>query len=124
MSYVDPTSVKSPKDRITRVDVILDKGAGKWSLAELEWDGVKVLGVRWNGAKNDNGIGNPQSRGVPTWFVIPEELEAAVRERAEELAAVEDPVLIAGYKAMAADSEREREAEEWTEALTNDYAAR
>lgn len=69
-------------------------------------------------------IGNPQSRGVPTWFVIPKELETAIRVRAEELAATEDPTLIAGYEAMAADAEREREAEEWTEALAEDYAAR
>lgn len=124
MSYVDPMSVKSPKDRITGVEVIFNKGPGEWSVAELEWDRDKALGIRWNGEKNGTGIGNPQSRGVPTWFVIPPELEEAIRAKAKELAETEDPTLVAGYEEMAADAEREREAEEWTEGLAEDYAAR
>jgi hypothetical protein len=26
--------------------------------------------MRWNGSE-DNPLGNPQSRGIPTWFIIP-----------------------------------------------------
>ena len=33
---------------------------------------------------------------------------------------VDDDALLAGYREMAADSEREREAEEWSEALIAD----
>jgi len=28
--------------------------------------------MRWNGNK-ENPIGNPQSRGLPTWFIVPEQ---------------------------------------------------
>jgi hypothetical protein len=28
--------------------------------------------MRWNGGK-DNPLGNPQSRGLPTWFIVPEQ---------------------------------------------------
>lgn len=34
------------------------------------WNGKAVLTMRWNGSR-DNPIGNPQSRGKATWFVIP-----------------------------------------------------
>jgi len=27
--------------------------------------------MRWNGDNDENPIGNPQSRGLPTWFVVP-----------------------------------------------------
>jgi hypothetical protein len=26
--------------------------------------------MRWNGS-GENPLGNPQSRGIPTWFIIP-----------------------------------------------------
>jgi hypothetical protein len=37
--------------------------------------------LRWNGDSEDQrfpGIGNPQSRGVPTWFILPEEIAEVV----------------------------------------------
>lgn len=34
------------------------------------WEGEPRIGMRWNGGK-DNPIGNPQSRGIPTWFMLP-----------------------------------------------------
>jgi hypothetical protein len=42
-----------------------------------DWDGRKVLAARWNGSSADTGIGNPQSRGIPTWFILPEWLNEA-----------------------------------------------
>ena len=55
---------------------------GGWSAAEGQWedDGVwnDVLAIRWNGS-SDAEIGNPQSRGCATWFIVPDELENAIR---------------------------------------------
>ena len=35
------------------------------------------IGFRWNGTE-DNKIGNPQSRGLPTWTILDERLYEAV----------------------------------------------
>ena len=42
------------------------------SLAIGRWDNKPVLAMRWNGGK-DSPIGNPQSRGLPTWFIVPDQ---------------------------------------------------
>ncbi len=34
------------------------------------WDGDFAVGIRWNG-KLGEGVGSPQSRGLPTWFILP-----------------------------------------------------
>ncbi len=39
----------------------------------------EVLAIRWNG-RADAEIGNPQSRGLATWFIVPRQLEGALRE--------------------------------------------
>jgi hypothetical protein len=62
----------------------------------------------------------PQARGNPTWFVVPDELKGAVLKAAEELSRTKQDDLAEGYRQMAADREREAEAEEWTEALIGD----
>jgi hypothetical protein len=41
--------------------------------------------MRWNGDEN-NVIGNPQSRGLPTWFIIPDEFRQVILARLEEIA--------------------------------------
>ena len=104
MSYQDPSLVKSPKGAITHLRVIYDGGeqttdvgdwAG-WSVAELEWYEEPTMACRWNGSSENSDvsdIGNPQSRGNPTWFIIPRPLQDAVRERLKD----------------APDPERERE---------------
>jgi hypothetical protein len=81
MSYIDPTKVLSPKGSIKNLTVIRDGGENGWSLAEMEWDGSPVLAMRWNGGSNNGfpSIGNPQSRGIPTWFVLPEEVGDAMK---------------------------------------------
>jgi hypothetical protein len=69
--YISPASVVSPKAHWSLIDVLDDQGSGKISVALGRWDNCPVLGMRWNG--NDNSsIGNPQSRGLPTWFIMPE----------------------------------------------------
>jgi hypothetical protein len=82
MGYIDPETVDSPKAswKLTQVIYNSSPGLGGWSAAEGEWEGDPCLGVRWNGDKSEAvGVGNPQSRGYPTWFIIPEGLEDAIR---------------------------------------------
>ncbi len=59
--------------------MLIDQGEstqeeGKRSLAVGEWDGQRRLAAGWNG-NPDKPAGNPQSRGVATWFVMPPEFE-------------------------------------------------
>jgi hypothetical protein len=65
-----PQDVKSPRARWTLIDVLCDDGGEGDSLAVGEWDDSRVLAARWNG-DTDKEIGNPQSRGLPTWFILP-----------------------------------------------------
>ena len=85
MGYVDPTKVTAPQRRWELKKVLLNTGQGGWSIARGLWDKHLVLVVRWNGADDKDGFGNPQSRGHPTWFVIPEELESAMLMEADRL---------------------------------------
>jgi hypothetical protein len=85
MAYFDPIKVVSPKASWGLKAVIHNTGQGGWSAAEGEWDGTPCLAVRWNGSDTDEGVGNPQSRGYPTWFVVPDELRSAVRQEIDRL---------------------------------------
>ena len=82
MSYIRPGEVESPKSRWRLHLVLYDGGEDNWSAAEGQWehDGRwdTVLAIRWNGKDGDR-LGNPQSRGRPIWFIVPEELEPAIR---------------------------------------------
>jgi hypothetical protein len=86
MAYVDPKLVKSPRNMWKLIEVLRNgerdgRGDGDASLAIGEWDEARVLAVRWNGSDDDDsGVGNPQSRGLPTWFVIPEWMNEAIVE--------------------------------------------
>jgi hypothetical protein len=96
MGYQDPRHVKSPRAAVTHLKVIYDGGeqavAGEdlsgWSIAELEWYEEPVLACRWNGSSQGDSaaLGNPQSRGLPTWFIIPKPLRDAVRARVKDAA--------------------------------------
>jgi hypothetical protein len=59
------------------VAVLYDRGKRQAAVAIGRWDGEPVLAMRWNGT-DDNVIGNPQSRGLPTWFIVPREFRLAV----------------------------------------------
>ncbi len=76
MSYIDPKTVLSPKGMIKELDIVFDGGENSWSLARMKWDNFPAIAMRWNGGSQHGApsIGNPQSRGVPTWFVLPEEV--------------------------------------------------
>jgi hypothetical protein len=122
MPYIDPNTVQSPKGRVEDVHVIYDKGAtsGSWSIAKLRWDKKRSVGIRWNGDLDEPGSGTPQSRGKATWFIVPEEIAEAVISAAELLEKQKNDALYRSYCEMAADTEREAEAMEWSEALIGD----
>jgi len=98
MTYQDPKKVDSPRGRWRTIEVLWDGKDGKDSLAIGMWDGGPVLAMRWNGSSKDNGVGHPQSRGLPTWFILPDwcyagvladaELEASVLARAKAILGV------------------------------------
>jgi len=122
MAYVDPMTVVSPRNRLRSVDVLYNSGQGRasWSVALLDFDGDECVGIRWNGSDDEPGVGNPQSRAKPTWFVVPGELAAVVREQVEQLSNLQEGGLLARYREMANDREQEAEALEWSEGLIGD----
>jgi len=82
--YITPDQVTSPR-RNWRLIRVLEDGAQADSFGNRvavsigTWDNHPALGMRWNGRKGRR-IGNPQSRGLPTWFIIPKRLHEAVIE--------------------------------------------
>jgi hypothetical protein len=121
MAYISPETVQSPKGRVADIDVLYDKGPSpqSWSIAKLKWDGMDAVGIRWNG-DSDHLVGTPQSRGKATWFIVPPEIVDTVVRAAAALKEEKNDVLLAGYRDMAADVERENEAAEWSEAMIGD----
>jgi hypothetical protein len=88
MNYTDPRTVLSPRGAIKELEVIHDGGEHKWSLARMKWDNKPVMGMRWNGGSQNGipSIGNPQSRGRPTWFVLPNEVGNLIESNLKLLA--------------------------------------
>jgi hypothetical protein len=128
MSYVEPAVVLSPRSSVRSVDVIYSTDAGGWSVARIGWETEgrteNVLGIRWNGSDEVPGIGNPQSRGNPTWFILPEELRDVILTRVEELAISAPGGLLDQYREMANDAQHEKEATEWSEGLIGDVSSK
>lgn len=85
IKYHPASTVLSPKDCVSNVQVIYDGGAekGEFSIAVLEWHGKPCIGIRWNITERELSIpekksgericvGEPNSRGNPTWFILPD----------------------------------------------------
>jgi hypothetical protein len=81
--YVKPENVLSPRDCVEIVKVIYEDNA--FSIADILWDDVPRIGVRWNIAQREwddpikasgkkECVGMPSSRGYPVWFVMPEKM--------------------------------------------------
>jgi hypothetical protein len=120
MSYVRPEEVVSPKSRVGGViEVIHDPGEGRMSVARVLWDEEEVIAARWNGS-DERPLGNPVSRGHATWFVVDEYAADSVEQAARAAAERSPTSLVAKYREMANDREREAEAEEWSEGLIGD----
>ncbi len=123
MSYIAPEEVLSPRKRVGRIiEVIHDPGENGMSVARIIWDEEPVVAVRWNG-NSTQPLGNPMSRRQPTWFVVDGYAAASVEQAARAAAEQSPNSLVARYREMANDSDREREAEEWSEGLIGDASA-
>ena len=85
MPYADPKTVISPKTIWELEEVLINTGQGGWSAARGWWDGTSVLGIRRNGSDGESGYGSPQSRGYPTWLIIPDELKSVVEREIKRL---------------------------------------
>ncbi|MFY9792186.1 MAG: hypothetical protein WA474_01140 [Candidatus Sulfotelmatobacter sp.] len=123
MSYVEPAAVLSPRASIRSVEVLYSTNNGGWSVARIGWENTQSVGIRWNGSEDAPGIGSPQSRGNPTWFILPEELHDVILGRVEELIVSAPGGLFDQYREMANDAQHEREAEDWSEGLIGDASA-
>lgn len=93
MGYVDPATVSAPKEFWKLTRVLADTGQGNtgqdgWSVAEGTWEGDACLAIRWNGVDGEPGVGSPQSRGYPTWFIVPKVMEDAIRREVQILAKI------------------------------------
>lgn len=83
MKYVSPENVISPKAKWQLVEVVLDKGEGEAAYSIGMWERDRRIGFRWNGDVN-NRLGNPQSRGLPTWIILDPDLNPAVIKLVEK----------------------------------------
>ncbi|WP_284948334.1 hypothetical protein [Acidisoma cladoniae] len=83
MPYIDPGDVISPKTMWRLVDVILDRGEGEPAYSIGMWERRRRIGFRWNG-NQDSPLGNPQSRGLPTWVILDPALNKAVVKLVEK----------------------------------------
>ena len=83
MTHKQPSEVVSPKARWKLIAVLYDGGAGEIAYAVGEWDGRPRIGVRWNGDAQ-HPIGNPQSRGLPTWTMLDPDLYLPVIQKLPE----------------------------------------
>jgi hypothetical protein len=103
-AYTDPHDVTSPRISISNLHPVCDRGEWEFSVALLDWDHKPRVGVRWNGGTDADtknpSPGNPQSRGLPTWFVLPEEFSPAT------LQALLDAGLVGGGTIDKANAEK------------------
>ena len=75
-----PEKVTAPKQRWHLIKVLrqgTSEGPESYSIAVGRWDGNPCVAIRWN-ANEDRPVGNPHSRGLPTWFILPDRLHTEV----------------------------------------------
>lgn len=76
--FVPAEEVTSPRKRWSLIKILEDpKQPITCVLALGRWDDSPVLAMRWNG-DSENPIGTPQSRGLPTWFIVADRYYAAL----------------------------------------------
>lgn len=120
--YIDPQTVLSPKNKVSHLKILFDRGPvdHSWSVAELTYDGKECIGIRWNGDSKESRKGVPLANAHPVWFILPREIAPVIKEKVGELNGKREAELLDGYRQMAADQEQEAEAEEWAEGLIGD----
>lgn len=77
MNYIRPHDVHSPKSRWTLIAVLDEAEEGECALAIGRWDNKVQLATRYNG-NSENPVGSPQSRGLPTFFIVPDKYNEAL----------------------------------------------
>ena len=82
-TYVKPEEVFSPKRHWKLLGVLESGNESGGSVALGRWEDKPVLAMRWNG-NSENPLGNPQSRGLPTWFIVPSEYTQSILEAFSE----------------------------------------
>jgi len=82
-TYKKPENVESPRLRWSLTRVLKEGSEGSYAIAIGIWDKSPALAIRWNGTK-ESPTGTPQSRGLPTWFIIPKDLEAPILDTLPE----------------------------------------
>ena len=67
--------IKSPQDFVGGPHCVICRNIEeRWAIVALDWETHPRLGIRWFHGTS----GNPQSRGHPTWFVVPQKLNQAI----------------------------------------------
>jgi hypothetical protein len=92
--YIGPSDVHAPRRHWSLIHVIFEGGPSESSLAIGRWDNKPVLAMRWNGAEG-SPLGNPQSRGLPTWFIVPKQYWKQILESEPFKSAHEDVLELA-----------------------------
>lgn len=80
MSHYPSIAVLSPRKNVRNVVHIYQNT--DFALAKVTWNGTDRIAIRWNVTENElknpdkvSGkvicIGEPNSRGYPTWFILP-----------------------------------------------------
>ncbi len=72
MTYIAPTEACA--GGFEPVEILYDGGEGEWAVARAE---TGALGIRWNGS-GEKPIGFPSSHGKAEWFIVPDQIAAAV----------------------------------------------
>lgn len=115
--YIRPEEVLSPKSQVGGViEVIHDPGEDGMAVARILCYSEEKIAIRWNGSSG-RPLGNPVSRGRATWFVVDDYAARSVEQAARAAAQHSPNSLVSKYGEMAADTDRERNAEEWSEGL-------
>ena len=71
--FPQPEEVTAPKLHWSLIKVIYRGDPEEYSIAIGKWDNEPCLAIRWNACES-RPVGNPQSRGLPTWFILPNPL--------------------------------------------------
>ena len=77
--YIPPQEVTTPAAYWELHEVLYDGGAEGWSAAEGTWNGKPCVALRWNVSEAKSPRGFPNVRGLPTWFVVPDDLADIIR---------------------------------------------
>jgi hypothetical protein len=75
--YIRPEQVFSPKRHWQLLYTLISGTEETEAVALGRWKGVPVIAMRWNG-DSDNVLGNPQSRGLATWFRVPDRFVSSI----------------------------------------------